>query len=105
MICSLRSRMLYILSAILLLLRCNTYKMSGSSGREKIRYVPRVIELFQPVLEHLLFLVLVNKGVSFAETVELVDHAFEELFCHASSANAGGIIDIGWVRRTDAILV
>ena len=42
---------------------------------------PCVIELLEPVLEDLLFLVLFDERVPPPQPVELVDHPLEELLC------------------------
>lgn len=56
------------------------YGANNRMGRRAmVRYAPSIVKLLQPVLEHLLFLVLVNEGIPFAEPVKLVDHPFEQL--------------------------
>ena len=44
-----------------------------------MRHSPRIIELLEPVLEHLLLLVLLHERVLLPQAVELVEHALEEL--------------------------
>lgn len=56
--------------------------------RTMVRYAPSIVKLLQPVLEHLLLLVLVNEGIPFAETVELVDHPLKQL-CRRKAISTG----------------
>ena len=52
---------------------------SQEKKKQEGRRSPGVVELLEPVFEHLFFFVLFQERVALAEAVELVEHALEQL--------------------------
>jgi hypothetical protein len=50
-----------------------------------IENLPCVIKLLKPILEHLLFLILLQERIPFAQPVELIYHTLKQLQIHTAN--------------------